>query len=48
MLVRWIYKNEFHLLAKLTGFSVKHLYSGFNKMPYNGAGEMVWVLTKKS
>ena len=46
MLVRWIYKNEFQLLATVAGFRVKHLYSGFDKTPYNGEGEMVWVLEK--
>lgn len=46
MLVRWIYKKEFELLAKLAGFSVSQLYSGFDKSPYNGEGEMVWVLKK--
>lgn len=48
MLVRWIYKNEFELLAKLSGFTVENLYSGFDKSPYNGEGEMVWVLKKAS
>lgn len=46
MLVRWIYKKEFELLAKLSGFCVRHLYSGFDRSPYNGEGEMVWVLEK--
>lgn len=46
MLVRWIYKKEFELLAKLSGFAVAKLYSGFDKSPYNGEGEMVWVLEK--
>ena len=46
MLVRWIFKNEFQLLAKLAGFRVKHLYSGFVETPYNGKSEMVWVLEK--
>jgi SAM-dependent methyltransferase len=46
MLVRWIYKTEFELLAKLSGFRVRHLYSGFDGSPYNGEGEMVWVLEK--
>ena len=46
MLVRWIYKKEFELLAKLAGFTVAQLYSGFDKSPYNGEGEMVWALKK--
>ena len=46
MLVRWIYKKEFELLAKLEGFRVSRLYSGFTKSPYAGEGEMVWVLKK--
>ena len=46
MVVRWIYKNEFELLAKLSGFVVTNLYSGFDKSPYKGEGEMVWVLKK--
>ena len=46
MLVRWIYRNEFELLAKLSGFNVLRLYSGFDKSPYKGEGEMVWVLKK--
>lgn len=46
MLVRWIYKNEFQLLATLSGFQVVALYSGFEKVPYNGEGEMVWILEK--
>jgi SAM-dependent methyltransferase len=47
MLVRWIYKNEFQLLAKHSGFRIKHLYSGFDRTPYNGEGEMFWILIKK-
>ena len=46
MLIRWVYKNEFELLAKLSGFTVADLYSGFDKSPYCGEGEMVWVLKK--
>lgn len=46
MLVRWIYKKEFELLAKLSGFAVAQLYSGFDQSPYDGEGEMVWVLRK--
>jgi hypothetical protein len=46
MVVRWIYKTEFCLLARLTGFRVVSLYSGFNKADYHGNGEMVWVLEK--
>jgi len=46
MLVRWIYRQEFELLAKLSGFQVSALYSGFDKSPYHGDGEMVWVLQK--
>ena len=46
MLVSWIYKREFELLAKLSGFTVAQIYSGFDKSPYNGEGEMVWVLEK--
>jgi SAM-dependent methyltransferase len=46
MLVRWIYKKEFELLAKLAGFSVRHLYSDFDKSRYDGDGEMIWVLEK--
>jgi len=48
MLVRWIYMKEFELLARLSGFTVAQLYSGFDKSPYNGEGEMVWVLKKAS
>ena len=48
MLVRWIYRKEFELLAKLSGFQVLELYSGFDKSPYHGDGEMVWVLKKAS
>ena len=47
MLVHWIFKNEFILLAKLAGFRVRHLYSGFDKSPYDGQGEMVWILDKE-
>lgn len=46
MRVRWIYKNEFELLAKLAGLRVLALYSDFEKEPYRGEGEMVWVLEK--
>ena len=46
MLVRWIYKKEFELLARLSGFAVVQIYSGFDKSPYNGEGEMIWVLKK--
>lgn len=46
MLVRWIYKKEFELLARLSGFAVAQIYSGFDKSPYNGEGEIVWVLEK--
>jgi hypothetical protein len=48
MVVRWIYRKEFELLAKLSGFQVAELYSSFDKSPYRGDGEMVWVLKKAS
>ena len=48
MTVRWIYRSEFELLAKLTGFEVAALYSGFERELYKGEGEMVWVLEKIS
>lgn len=47
MLVSWIYKKEFELLAKISGFKVIALYSGFQHAPYNGEGEMVWILEKR-
>lgn len=47
MLVRWVYRKEFELLARLSGFRVAALYSGFDREPYKGDGEMVWVLKKK-
>lgn len=46
MLARWIYKKEFELLAKLAGFKVRRLYSGYDRQPYDGKGEMVWVIEK--
>jgi len=46
MQLRCIYKNEFELLAKLAGLRVSALYSNFEKRPYRGEGEMVWVLEK--
>ena len=46
MTVNWIYKKEFKLLAKLSGFTVSNLYSGFGKSVYNGEGVMVWELKK--
>jgi SAM-dependent methyltransferase len=46
MLVRWVYRWEFELLARLSGFRVAALYSGFDREPYKGDGEMVWVLKK--
>lgn len=48
MMMRWIYKKEFELLAKIAGFKVSALYSGFESTPYNGEGEMVWILEKDS
>ena len=48
MLVRWVYRQEFELLARLSGFRVAALYSGFDREPYTGDGEMVWVLEKES
>ncbi|MBU1344461.1 MAG: class I SAM-dependent methyltransferase [Proteobacteria bacterium] len=46
MTVNWIYKKEFELLAKFSGFTISNLYSGFDKSSYNGDGEMVWELKK--
>lgn len=40
MPIRWIYKTEFELPAKLSGFTVAHLYSGSDKSPYDG--EVEW------
>jgi SAM-dependent methyltransferase len=48
MFVRWVYRQEFELLARLSGFRVAALYSGFDREPYKGDGEMVWVLRKES
>ena len=48
MLVRWIYRDEFESLAKSSGFRVTAVYSGFDKTPYSGDGEMVWILEKES
>lgn len=48
MFVRWIYTDEFESLVKTTGFRVAALYSGFDKTPYSGDGEMVWILEKES
>ena len=47
MRVRWIYKSEFELLVRLAGFRVLILYSGFDRSPYRGEGEMVRVLGKE-
>jgi SAM-dependent methyltransferase len=46
MFVRWIYKEEFQLLLRLAGFTDWQLYSGFDKHPYDGRGEMVWIAEK--
>ncbi|UCF10190.1 MAG: class I SAM-dependent methyltransferase [Candidatus Bipolaricaulota bacterium] len=46
MAVRWIYRSEFELLARLTGYGIAHLYGGFSREPYDGTAEMVWELTK--
>ena len=46
MKVRWIYKEEFQLLLRLAGFSRWVLYGGFDKAPYEGEGEMVWIVEK--
>ena len=48
MRVRWVYRWEFELLARLSGFRVAALYSGFEGQPYQGDGEMVWVLEKET
>ena len=48
MTIRWIYRPEFELLTKLAGFEVAALYSGFEREPYKGEEEMVWVLEKTS
>jgi SAM-dependent methyltransferase len=47
MRVRWIYRSEFELLARLAGFRVAALYGGFERDPYDGKDEMVWVLEKE-
>jgi hypothetical protein len=46
MEVSWIYRKEFELLAQLAGLRVAALYSGFERAPYDGQGEMVWVLER--
>jgi SAM-dependent methyltransferase len=46
MFVRWIYKQEFQLLLRLAGFRRWEVYSGFEKRPYDGDGEMVWIVEK--
>jgi SAM-dependent methyltransferase len=46
MNVKWIYRNEFMLLSKFTGFDKVSLFSGFNEKEYNGQDEMVWILEK--
>ncbi len=48
MRVRWIYRPEFELLARLAGFRIAALYSGFDREPYTGDGEMVWLLEKET
>lgn len=47
MVIRWIYKPEFELLARLAGFEVVALYGGYDRSAYTGADEMIWTLTKK-
>jgi SAM-dependent methyltransferase len=47
MRVRWIYRPEFELLARYAGFRVAALYGGFDRDPYDGKDEMVWVLEKE-
>jgi SAM-dependent methyltransferase len=46
MFVRWIYKEEFQLLLRLAGFHRWEVYSGFHRQPYDGDGEMVWIVEK--
>jgi len=46
MKIRWIYRNEFLLLAKLAGFDQTAVYGDFDKSAYKGEGEMVWVVEK--
>ena len=47
MRLRWIYKEEFKLLLKLSGFSKWELYGDFEKSPYAyGSPEMVWIVRK--
>jgi SAM-dependent methyltransferase len=46
MTVRWIYWQEFQLLLRLAGFRRWDVYSGFDKEPYDGNGEMVWSVQK--
>jgi len=48
MEVSWIYRKEFELLAQVAGLHVVALYSGFERAPYDGQGEMVWVLERSS
>ena len=48
MRVRWIYKNEFQVLLRFTGFKISALYGDFHKSSYQGDGEMIWVLEKDS
>ncbi|OFX15573.1 MAG: hypothetical protein A2Z18_09970 [Armatimonadetes bacterium RBG_16_58_9] len=45
--IRWIYKEEFKLLLRLTGFERWEVYGGFDKSEFTAhSDEMVWIAWK--
>ena len=47
MPMRWIFKEEFQLLLRLSGFSRWEVYGSFSKKPFKGSdGEMIWKAWK--
>jgi SAM-dependent methyltransferase len=47
MKVRWIYKPEFELLLKLTGFNNVKVYGNFDKTPVTKeSNELIWIAEK--
>lgn len=47
MPMRWIFREEFQLLLRLSGFSRWEVYGSFSRKPFEGCdGEMIWKVWK--
>ena len=46
--LRWTFRSEIELLARLCGFEIINLYGGYDKSEPKTGGNLVWVLQKHS